>query len=51
MEPIGNVHPNDAGYTVVANQVASTPEPASLGLIGMAAVGFGLVWRLRRRQV
>ncbi len=49
VEPIGNVHPNNAGYTVIANQVASTPEPASLGLVGMAAAGFA-VWSFRRRQ-
>lgn len=49
-EPIGNVHPNSAGYTVIANQVASTPEPASLGLVGMVAVGFGAFWGFRRRQ-
>lgn len=51
IEPIGNVHPNNAGYTVIANQVASAPEPASLGLVGMAAAGFGALWSLRRRQV
>lgn len=51
IEPIGNGHANDAGYTVIANQVANTPEPASLGLVGMAAAGFALAWGLRRRQV
>ncbi len=50
VEPIGNVHPNDAGYTVIANKVASTPEPASLALFGIAAAGFGVVWNVRRRQ-
>lgn len=50
VEPIGNVHPNDAGYTAIANQVASTPEPTSLGLVGIAAAGFGIVRRLRRRR-
>lgn len=49
-EPIGNVHPNDAGYTLIANQVASTPEPASLGLVGIAISGALLVGRLRWRQ-
>ena len=53
IEPIGNVHPNDAGYTVIANQVAnsSTPEPASLGLFGIATAGFGLMWRSWRRPI
>lgn len=51
IEPIGNVHPNDAGYTVIANQVASTPEPASLGLLGAAALTFGALQYRRRTRV
>lgn len=49
IEPIGNVHPNAPGYQVIANQITATPEPSSLGLVGMAAAAFGLVWRMRRR--
>jgi lysophospholipase L1-like esterase len=52
IEPIGDVHPNAAGYAVIANQFssASTPEPASAGLVGIAAIGLGLMWKLRRNQ-
>lgn len=48
IEPIGNAHPNDAGYTAIANQVASTPEPASMGLLALGAVAFGAI-RYRSR--
>lgn len=48
IEPIGNVHPNDAGYAVIANQIASTPEPASIGLL-VAGACFGALL-LRRRS-
>lgn len=47
IEPIGNVHPNDAGYTTIANQVAAVPEPASLGLVGVAATVLLLLRRHR----
>lgn len=50
IEPIGNAHANDAGYTVIANQISSTPEPASFGLVGIAAAVFGIAWRRRRLQ-
>ena len=50
IEPIGNVHPNAAGYMAIADQITATPEPASMGLVGMAAAVFGLAWRRRRRQ-
>ena len=49
IEPIGDVHPNDAGYTVIAGQLADTPEPGSLGLVGIAVAAFGVV--LRRRHL
>jgi len=50
IEPIGNVHPNDAGYAVIANQLADVPEPASFGLVGIA-VGLSIAWKLRRNQI
>ncbi len=49
VEPIGNVHPNAAGYAVIAAQVAAAPEPASVGMCCMAALGF-LTYRLRSRR-
>ena len=52
IEPIGNVHPNAAGYTVIGDQlVTATPEPSSVGLFAIAAAGFGIALRMRRRQV
>ncbi len=51
IEPIGDVHPNAAGYQVIANQITPTPEPASMGLVGIASLGFGILWSKRRRKV
>ncbi len=48
VEPIGDAHANDAGYTVIAGQITATPEPASIGLVGIAAAGFGLLCFRRR---
>lgn len=46
VEPIGNVHPNDLGYRVIAAQFGSaiipTPEPAALALLGLGAVVIGM---------
>ena len=36
--PIGNVHPNSMGYGVIAAQVESVPEPASLLLVATGCV-------------
>ena len=36
----GNVHPNNAGYDLIANAVASVPEPSSLVLV---VIGAGLL--------
>ena len=50
IEPIGNVHPNDTGYGVIAAQFRSatipTPEPAIMGLFG---IGMGIVLARRAR--
>ena len=44
--PIGNVHPNAAGYDVIAAQVIpAVPEPASLAVVGTLALGL-----VRRRR-
>ena len=51
VEPIGDVHPNAAGYQVIADRITATPEPASMGLVAIAAAAFAIFsWR-RRRQV
>lgn len=33
--PIGNVHPNDLGYSAIAAQVSAVPEPASWALMAV----------------
>ncbi len=43
-----NVHPNDAGYAVIANAIAPVPEPATIVLLG--AFGIGLFARNRIRR-
>ncbi len=47
--PIGNVHPNPLGYSVIAGDIAATavPEPSSWLMLATAAGAFGLM--LRRR--
>ena len=51
--PIGNVHPNDLGYSVIAGQViavSAVPEPETWALL-LAGVGvLGLVKRRRRAR-
>ncbi len=53
VEPIGDVHPNEAGYSVIARQIeasSAVPEPATWA---MMLLGFGLVGgavRYRRRS-
>ena len=50
IEPIGDVHPNAAGYAVIADQITATPEPSSMGLAGVAAAAFFVFWGMRRRR-
>ena len=47
IEPIGNVHPNEAGYAVIASRIeaaSAVPEPASWTLMvaGFAGLGFAM---------
>jgi lysophospholipase L1-like esterase len=45
--PVGtNVHPNDAGYTVIANAINPVPEPSTLAILGV--LGLGLAARRRK---
>ena len=53
VEPVGNVHPNDTGYGVIAQQIAAAsatavPEPSALALFGTGAVF--AIGSLRRRR-
>ncbi len=49
--PIGNVHPNTLGYSVIAGDIAATsvPEPAGWGVLAIALGGLGCVARGRAR--
>ena len=49
--PIGNVHLNEAGYGVIAAQVAAAtpvPEPSTWAVL---AIGLGLLGAMSRRAV
>ena len=45
--PIGNVHPNDAGYEVIADQLIAIPTPSAL-IAGLPALA---LLASRRRRV
>ena len=44
--PIGDVHPNAAGYDVIAAQVSAVLEPSTWAMFGLGAVG--LAWMRKR---
>ncbi len=50
-EPIGNVHPNAAGYAAIAARVAAVPEPATVGLLAAGCLGLLVAGRLRTAAI
>lgn len=48
--PLGNVHPNDLGYGVIAAAALAVPEPSSLSLLGLAAGLIAGLGRVARRR-
>ena len=44
--PIGNVHPNETGYSAIAMQVEAVPEPSSMAAI----LGVGSIFALKAIQ-
>ncbi len=49
IEPIGNVHPNEAGYAVIAQAVALAPIPEPATWLSMI-IGFGVAGGALRRR-
>jgi lysophospholipase L1-like esterase len=55
IEPVGDVHPNAAGYQVIAQQIESAqkvvavPEPSSLGLLGLGLGLMLMIWTRAKR--
>ena len=50
LDPDANVHPNDAGYALIANAIEtqSVPEPATVVMLGALAVGLFARKRIQR---